>query len=41
MGKLIGAVAGTLAALAAITLWVAIYVGIPVLAFVALWKYVM
>lgn len=40
MGKLIGAIATTIAALAAITLWVAIYVGIPVLAFVALWKYV-
>lgn len=39
MGKLIGAIATTIAALAAIALWVAIYVGIPVLAFFALWKY--
>lgn len=41
MGKLIGAVAGTLAALAVIVLWLVIYVGIPVLAVLALWKYVM
>ena len=39
MGKLIGAIATTIVALAAIALYMAIYIGIPVLAFVALWKY--
>lgn len=41
MAKLIGGIVGALAALAAIALWCAVYIGIPVLAFIALWKYTM